>query len=109
MKTVEYHIDENYIPTFDMQLAAGRNFSKEFTTDSSGMIINESAAKAFGWDTLTAIGKTIIRQNSGRGTNIPSHVIGVVKDFNFKSLHEAISPLLMTLQPESGKCFPKNF
>lgn len=105
MKTVEYHVDENYIPTFGMQMAAGRNFSKDFPTDSLGMIINESAAKAFGWGTLNAVGKTIIRQNSDKGTNIPFHVIGVVKDFNFRSLHEAISPLLMTLQPEGGLIF----
>jgi ABC-type transport system, involved in lipoprotein release, permease component len=105
MKTVEYHVDENYIPTFGMQMAAGRNFSKDFATDSLGMIINESAAKAFGWGTLNAVDKTIIRQNSDKGTNIPFHVIGVVKDFNFKSLHEAISPLLMTLQPEGGLIF----
>jgi len=76
-----------------------------FTTDSLGMIINESTAKAFGWGTGNAVGKIIIRQNSNKGTNIPFHVIGVVKDFNFKSLHEAISPLLMTLQPESGLIF----
>ena len=69
------------------------------------MIINESAAKAFGWGILNAIGKTVIRQNSDRGTNIPFHVVGVVKDFNFKSLHEPITPLLMTLQPEGGLIF----
>ncbi|MFT3823952.1 MAG: ABC transporter permease [Chitinophagaceae bacterium] len=105
MKTVEYHVDENYIPTFGMQMATGRNFSADFATDSLGMIINESAAKAFGWGVPDAIGKTIVRQNSDRGKNVPFHVIGVVKDFNFRSLHEAISPLLMTLQPEGGLIF----
>ncbi len=54
---------------------------------------------------LTAIGKTIIRENSNRGTNVPYHVIGVVKDFNFKSLHEPITPLLMTLEPDNGLIF----
>jgi len=48
MRTVEFHIDENYIPTFDMQMAAGRNFSSEMHTDSTAMIINETAAKSFG-------------------------------------------------------------
>src|SRR6185503_10357616 len=48
MKTVNYHIDEQYIPTFGMKMAAGRNFSPAFATDSSAMLINESAAKAFG-------------------------------------------------------------
>ena len=105
MKTTEYHVDEQYIPTFGMQLATGRNFSKEFATDSTAMIINEKAANAFKWDTQTAIGKIIIRENSTRGTNVPYHVIGVVKDFNFQSLHEPITPLLMTLSPDYGLIF----
>lgn len=102
---VEYHVDEQYIPTMGMQMAAGRNFSKEFTTDSFALVINESAVKSLGWNNMNAIGKTIIRENSDRGTNIPFHVIGVVKDFNFKSLHESISPLMMRLQPEGGLIF----
>jgi len=102
---VDYHVDEQYIPTMGMKMVNGRNFSKEFNTDSSAIILNETAAKAFGWNTLTAVGKTVIRQNSDKGNNFPFHVIGVVKNFNFKSLHEAISPLYMTLQPEGGLIF----
>lgn len=105
MRTQEYHVDENYIPTFEMKMANGRNFSKNFATDSTAMIINETAAKAFGWNDLTAVGQTIVRENSDRGTNVPYHVIGVVKDFNFQSLHEPITPLLMTLEPDNGLIF----
>src|SRR6185312_8988545 len=105
MRTQEYHVDENYIPTFEMKMAAGRNFSKNFATDSTAMIINETAAKAFGWNDLTAVGKTIVRQNSTRGNDVPFHVIGVVKDFNFQSLHEPITPLLMVLVPDVGLIF----
>jgi putative ABC transport system permease protein len=105
MKTLEYHVDEQYIPTLGMQMAAGRNFSAAFTTDSLAMIINESAAKGFAWGATNAIGKTVIRQNSDRGTNARFHIVGVVRDFNFKSLHEPITPLLMTLQPEGGLIF----
>ncbi|MBC7417302.1 MAG: ABC transporter permease [Pedobacter sp.] len=105
MKTQEYHIDEQYIPTFGMKMASGRNFSPTFKTDSTAMVINETAAKAYGWNNVTAVGKTIIRQNSNRGTNIPYHVVGVVKDFNFQSLHEPITPLLMTLNPDWGLIF----
>ncbi len=101
MKTLEYKVDEHYIPTFDMKMAAGRNFSTEFKTDSSAMIINETAAKAFGWG-ADAIGKRIVRENSEHGKNFAYTVIGVVKDFHFKSLHEAITPLLMVLYPETG-------
>lgn len=102
---IEYHVDENYIPTLGIKMATGRNFSKEFTTDSTGIILNETAVRALGWNNETAINKIIIRQNSERGKNTPFHVIGVVKNFNFKSLHESISPLMMNLQPEGGLIF----
>jgi putative ABC transport system permease protein len=106
---VEYNVDENYIPTLGMKMISGRNFSRAFATDSTGIILNETAAHALGWNDpdgyRDAIGKTIIRQNSNRGVNVPFHVIGVVKNFNFKSLHDAISPLYMTLNPESGLIF----
>ncbi|MFS8082296.1 MAG: ABC transporter permease, partial [Ginsengibacter sp.] len=105
MRTQEYHVDENYIPTFEMKIANGRNFSKNFATDSTAMIINETAAKAFGWNDLTAVGQTIVRQNSTRGNDVRFHVVGVVKDFNFQSLHEPITPLLMTLAPDRGLIF----
>ena len=102
---VDYHVDEAYIPTMGMKVLNGRNFSKDFATDSAAIILNETAAKALGWNAVTAVGQTVIRQNSDRGNNFPYHVIGVVKNFNFKSLHEAISPLYMTLNPEGGLIF----
>jgi putative ABC transport system permease protein len=102
MKALRYDVDEQYIPTLGMQLSAGRNFSKTFATDSSAVIINETAAKAFGLGS-NSVGQRIIRQkNSDNGKNLPYTVIGVVKDFNFKSLHEPITPLLMVLKPEWG-------
>lgn len=107
-KTVEYHVDEQYIPTLGMQMAAGRNFSKDFATDSLGMIMNESAVKTFGWNMRSALGKSVIRMNASRGKNIAYHIVGVVKDFHFKSFHEPITPLLMTLQPEGGLIFKVN-
>jgi len=102
---VDFHVDERYIPTLGMHLATGRNFSAGFPTDSTAIILNETAAHAFGWNDETAIGKTIVRENSDRGKNVPFHVIGVVKNFNFKSLHESISPLYMSLEPEGGLIF----
>lgn len=101
MTALEYKIDERYIPTMGMQIIAGRNFSPNMPTDSTAMLINENAAHAFGWGN-NAIGKRIIRENSDRGHNVAYTVIGIVKDFNFKSLHEAITPLLMVLHPETG-------
>ncbi len=105
MKVLRYDVDEQYVPTLGMQLAAGRNFNASFTTDSSAILINETAAKAFGWGN-NAVGQKIVRQkNSPDGKNTAYTVIGVVKDFNFKSLHEPVTPLLMVLQPEWGLIF----
>jgi putative ABC transport system permease protein len=70
-------------------------------TDSLAMIINETAARTFGWGN-DAIGKKIVRENSSRGSHVTYTVVGIVKDFHFKSLHETISPLLMVLNPETG-------
>ena len=102
-KSLEYEVDERYIPTLNIAMAAGRNFSPQFPTDSLSMILNESAVKAFGFkNDADALGKRIVRQNSVRGSNVPFTIVGVVKDFHFRSLHEAISPLLMVLHPGSG-------
>jgi len=105
MTSIEYRVDENYIPTMGMYMVTGRNFSKAFTSDSLAIILNETAARSLGFGVMNAIGKTVIRENSARGTNVPFHVIGVIKNFNFKSLHEAISPLVMVLEPEGGLIF----
>jgi putative ABC transport system permease protein len=102
---VNYEVDEQYIPTMGMKMFAGRNFSGEFKTDSSAIILNETAAKALGWTPELALDKTVVIQNSPRGSHYPYHVIGVIKNFNFRSLHEAISPLYMTLEPQGGLIF----
>ncbi|HMH20861.1 MAG TPA: ABC transporter permease [Puia sp.] len=95
VKSLRYEVDDRYIPTLGMQMAAGRNFSTDFGTDSSAAILNETAAAALGWK-KGAQGQTITNpDNSGHAINY--HVIGVVKDFHFKSLHELISPLVMVL------------
>jgi putative ABC transport system permease protein len=103
MRTLQYSIDERYIPTLGMQMVAGRNFSKDFASDSSAIIINEAAAKAFGWG-KNAVGHTITRLVGEPNNNRKKvyQVVGVVKDFHFKSLHESISPLLMVYENNWG-------
>ncbi|UFH54228.1 ABC transporter permease [Spirosoma sp. KNUC1025] len=105
VKSLRYEIDYNYIPTLGMQMAYGRNFSKAYGTDSSGIIINETAARTFGWNG-NALGRTITHtENDGRkGTY---RVVGVIKDFHFRSMHEAISPLVMMLGRNSGTVIVK--
>jgi putative ABC transport system permease protein len=98
-------VDNQYIPTLGMQMAAGRNFSPEFTTDSAGVILNETAAKALGWGT-DALDRTITHADN-EGNKVTYRVIGVVKDFHFRSLHERISPLVMVLSRNSGTAIVK--
>ena len=82
-------VDYNFIPVFGMQMLAGRNYSNDYQTDSSGYVINETAVGMLGWKTpAEAINKEII-YGGDRGK-----IIGVVKDFHFESLHQKIVPIL---------------
>jgi putative ABC transport system permease protein len=87
-------IDENYIPTLGMQMAKGRNFSKQFPTDSSGIIINEAAAKLLGF--TDPINKPLYYLTDMQKKQIATyHIVGVVKDFNYNSLRETVTPLAL--------------
>jgi putative ABC transport system permease protein len=90
--------DYGFIPTYGMQMAAGRNFSREYITDTANYIINETAVQQLGWKTSqNAIGKDISYGN------VKGKVIGVVHDFHFESLHQKIIPLLFQLPaPKNG-------
>ncbi|HEX6430453.1 MAG TPA: FtsX-like permease family protein [Niastella sp.] len=87
-------VDENYIPVLGMQMEKGRNFSPDYKTDSTGIILNETAAKMLGWkEPLTA---QLYRPGENYQTQT-FHVIGIVKDFNFSTMHEKVGPLVMEL------------
>ena len=91
-----FYADENYLSTLGVEIAAGRNFSNKFATDTSdAIIINQTAASKFGWD--DPIGKTIQVPDleNGKLIWIPKTVIGVVKDFHVTSLHKKIEPLFI--------------
>jgi len=92
-----WNIDHNYIPLMEMEIVKGRNFSKEFGTDSNATIINETAAKLLGWD--EPVGKKLYTyfQDGGGNTLISREVIGVVKNFHFESMKENIGPLSFRL------------
>jgi putative ABC transport system permease protein len=90
--------DHDFIPSYDIKMAAGRNFSRAFGTDTAGFIINEATVQLLGWKTAEkAVGKNF--QNG----NVKGKIIGVVKDFHFESLHQRIGPLIMVLlKPEQN-------
>ena len=85
-------VDYDFIPTYDIHLAAGRNFSRNFSTDSINYVINEAAVKILGWKSpQTALGKDIAYGG------LRGKIIGVTKDFHFESMHQKIVPLLMRM------------
>ena len=97
-KTVIPHldVDEHFINVFKMKMLAGRSFSPAFKGDSSNYVVNEKALQVMGMDLKNAVGKTI----SYGGT--PGTIIGVVKNFNFKSLQYTIEPLVIRLNNYGG-------
>ncbi|MCY7358466.1 MAG: ABC transporter permease [Rudanella sp.] len=102
---VLYGVDYDYLPTMGMKLVAGRNFSPTFGTDSSAVLINETAAQTYGWG-KNAVGHTLSSPNP-QGEVTTLRVIGVVQDFHFRSLHERIAPLAMTLRYNAGSVIVK--
>jgi len=77
----------DYIKTMKLHMVAGRDFSRDFATDSSNYIINESSLKRIGY--TDPMGKPFTMWGK------PGKIIGVVKDFHFSSLHEPILPLII--------------
>jgi putative ABC transport system permease protein len=80
----EFPVDEHYISTLGLHLSDGRNFSKNLLSDTNSLILNESAVAALG-----------LFHPVGSVLNGSQHVIGVVKNFNFASLHEKVQPALL--------------
>ncbi len=97
----EINVDHDFLPTLGIPLVAGRNFSKEFGADeSSSAIINETAAKQFGWD--DPIGKTIKSTDPKKlGLQYKEMtVIGVVKDFHLRNLTQEMGPIFIRCDPD---------
>ena len=87
--------DLDYLTTLDLNLIAGRNFSRDFPSDlTDAIILNEEALKTLDWTPEDAIGKKI--ENIFRDT-IPRTVIGVVNNYHFRSLKEKINPLVISI------------
>src|SRR5678816_1219582 len=84
----------DFVETMRLQLKEGRDFSKEFGTDSVGYMLNETAVSKIGFS--DPIGKTVMWGNH------PGKVIGVLKDFHFSSMHQPIEPLILRLDENWG-------
>ena len=86
-------IDDHYLDVLHIPLTAGRNFSSEFH-DSASFIVNEAAARTLGLQ--TPLGTEIVNSTMG----LKGRIVGVVKDFNFRSLHNSITPLVFEYRPQ---------
>ncbi len=96
-------VDEEFFNTFEVEVMQGRTFSKEFGKDKEeAFVLNEAAVKALGWE--SAIGKTF-EATYNTGSSIKptetrkGHIIGVVKDIHFESIHHEIEPMVYFIKP----------
>lgn len=103
-----WDVDYDYVKTMGMKIVEGRDFSSEFLSDSSGVIVNQTALKHFNYEN-DPIGKKIstFDQNLPDGSPDPKSlkswtIIGVVEDFHFESLKENISPLALIVAKNNG-------
>jgi putative ABC transport system permease protein len=101
-----FAVDYNFVKFYGLNLIEGRDFSAEMGTDTSGaFIINEKLKKSLGWD--TAVGRKLwLDEDKGTGQELGDKqqsgvVIGVVRDFNFRSLYEAMEPLTVYVKPSN--------
>lgn len=92
-----YFVDFNYIPQYKIKVVAGRAFDTDFATDTTqAMILNEAAVRLFGYSSPD---EAIGRKFSQWGRE--GKIVGVVKNFHFRSLKEEISPLSIRINPEA--------
>ena len=92
--------DYDFISTYRIKMKAGRNFSREFGTDTSSFIINESAVAGIGWKSAEdAIGKPFYYGG------VRGKIIGVMADFHFESLHDTIAPIVLFMPTPQNSFF----
>ena len=89
-------VDYDYVSTMGLQVTRGRPFSEEFSTDPEAYMVNETLVRQLNWE--DAVGRSIYR-------NGPHTIIGVVRDFQFASVHQEIAPLVFKMDPYMGYSF----
>ncbi|MEL7148529.1 MAG: FtsX-like permease family protein, partial [Bacteroidota bacterium] len=100
--TNEAVVDHDFLSTMQMEMSSGRFFSKDFPTDSTTIVINETAARKFGLTNPVGQSLYCYEGNNDQPEVVAYKIIGVVKDFHFQSLRTDIAPLLMHLGQSTG-------
>ena len=89
--------DYEFLSTYGVKIVAGRDFSKDFSTDTSAFLVNEAAVQALGLkNNQDALGKDITYGSRG------GKLIGVINDFHFESMHQKIAPLILMVPRNSN-------
>ena len=89
--------DYDYLETLNMEIVAGRGFSREFGNEvERAVVLNEAAVARIGWAPEEAVGQIMDRGDPEE----PLEVIGVTKNFNFKSLRREVEPAAIILSPD---------
>ncbi|WKN41102.1 ABC transporter permease [Tunicatimonas pelagia] len=97
-----YDVDYNHLPTMKIELLEGRNFSRDFPTDTAAILLNEAAVREFGLD--DPLSEEIRYFGGGEyGSHLDLKVVGVFKDFNFETLRNNIRPLALMLTTQGSK------
>ena len=95
VRAQNYWVDYDFVKTLGIELAAGRDFSRDLASDAGlAVLLNEKAAKAFGWG-LDAVGKRIINVPRDNRAGL---VVGVIKDFHSDTLKMEIPPTVLSLE-----------
>ncbi len=99
-----WSVDYDYIKTMGMEMAEGRNFSREFATDSTAIVINEAAWRFFDFDKDPDKGIGKMLSDFGKTPkDVKSYkVIGVVRDFHYATMHQEIMPMVMILDDNAS-------
>jgi putative ABC transport system permease protein len=98
-------IDHDFIPTMNIAIGDGRNFSRDFVSDTTAIIINEEAARQLGLPTPWIGQKLMWDDEAGKTHDVT--VVGVAKDFHFTDLHQAITPFGFVLETNGSNYFIK--
>src|SRR5580658_9316937 len=102
ISTQVWPVDNEYIPVLGMKVIAGRNFSKDFLTDSMAVVVNEAAVGLMQGE--NPIGARLYEIDDLKTKKVKEfHVIGVVRNFNFNSLREVVTPMMLYSGWDQGR------
>ncbi len=99
---ISYMVDDDYVATLGLELVQGEGFREDVPSTRDGVILNETAVKQIGWD--DPIGKRVIYPGTREYT-----VIGVVKDFNYMTLHNPIMPFALFHESTESYDIPDSY